>query len=135
MTADNFIKAQVVTFAYHEAKTCGGFASMLAVATILRNRVKAGWGDWLSVLNNAHRHAAHELTGGAIDLGDEYLRRVLMVIDDVYQGNEPDTATEGGLYYIDTLRPAPRKWFIDNIIQHPTQHPRVAQVGMLHIYR
>lgn len=141
MIPDNFVKARLAAYAYKEMQACG-YKSMLAVAFILRNRVRAGWGnDWNTCLNNAPRFSAFEPRSETIvDLTGSDLQKLLSDIDEVYSGSRGDNLTEGGLYYYDTLRQdgkdgAQHKWFVEKIVQDAKSHPRVAQVGMVHIYK
>jgi hypothetical protein len=140
MTTDTFVKAQLATFAYMEANHTGSLDAMLAVCFIIRNRVRAGWagGDWNRVINFAHRHAAYELdTQEGPSLESEIFRRLLLQVDEIYQGTMQDNLTETkGLYYCDaTERRRPmRDWFTTRIVRDPYNHPRIAQVGMFHIF-
>lgn len=140
MTADQFVKAQIAAFAWNEAGHCGGIDSMLAVCYVLRNRVRAGWfgGDWMSVLNGTEQSSAFELgQPKKMDIGSEVFRRLLMQIDDIYQGVAIDNLTYEGLYYIETLSRGrfPRDWFLRNIVSNFANHPRIAQVGMIQIFK
>jgi hypothetical protein len=149
MIAEYFIKAEIASFAYHEAAHMGGHQAMVAVACILQNRVRAGWaaGDWQTILNLAEESSATEpRPRGPLDL-TPHLRRVLQEIDEIYAGVYPDNMTTGldekkkpvrGLYFMDalcesrgaTLRP----WFREKILGDPYHHPRIAQVGMMYIF-
>jgi hypothetical protein len=138
MTTDTFVKAQLAMFAYTEANHTGSLDSMLAVCFIIRNRVRAGWvgGDWNRVINFAHHHAAFEGTrGDGPSLESEIFRRLLLQVDEIYQGTMEDNLTEKGLYYCDVTDRRPmRDWFASRIVRDQSNHPRIAQVGMLHIF-
>lgn len=141
MSPENFVKAQIAQFAFEEVGHMGGFNQMLAVACILRNRVRKGWhgGNWIAVLNTAKESAAFD-PGPRIDfdLSSAAFRRVLQEIDEIYTGMFNDDLTNEGLYYFDTLHNEQNKtvrpWFAEKIIRDPANHPRIAQVGMLYIY-
>lgn len=140
MTGDQFVKGQLIAFAYQEAGHCGGIDSMLAVCYVLRNRVKAGWfgGDWMNVLNGVDQSSAYEYSRPEkVDISAEIFQRLLMRIDDIFQGAAEDTMTREGLYYIEThdRGRTMREWFARKIIRDFTNHPRVAQVGMIQIYK
>lgn len=139
MTTDTFVKAQLAMFAYTEANHTGSLDALRAVCFIVRNRVRAGWsgGDWNRVINFAPRHAAHDLarfTADGPSLESDIFRRLLLEIDEIYQGTAADNLTEQGLYYCDVTGRAVRDWFAKNIVREPANHPRVAQVGMIHIF-
>lgn len=141
MSPENFVKAWVAAFCHAEAAHCGGHDAMLAVACVLRNRVKKGWfgGDWLKVVDNAAEASAlTPKTYTPIDLSDPGFRRLLQEVDDIFLGMYPDSYTEGGLYYMDALYPTHgqqlKPWFQEKILQDGVNHPRKAQVGMLMIF-
>ena len=138
MSPENFVKAQIAAYAYNEAAHCGGHDAMVAVACVLRNRVKAGWfgGDWMEVLNHAEEAAPLTSTiAPTIALSNSSFRRLLEEVDDIFLGMYTDTMTEGGLYYFDVLHAQTgrdiRPWFKQKILQDQANHPRKAQVGML----
>lgn len=136
MTTDTAVKAQLAFFAYSEANHTGQLDSMRAVCFIVRNRVRAGWGggNWNRVINFAQRHAAHDTRTEGPSLESDIFRRLLLEIDEIYQGTSEDGMTEGGLYYCDVTGRPIREWFAKNIVQDQGHHPRVAQVGMLYIF-
>lgn len=147
-----FERAQIVAFAYREARYTGSLESMKAVCYMLRNRVKAGWGDgsWLSVIS-----AADQVMGNLRTLGDELelsvsdrlLQLMVRDIDDIYLGqdffgdnptrlvacgdNPPKTAA---LYYMFVDRPH-RPWFVENIVQKRVEHPHIGNVGPVMLFK
>jgi len=136
------IQAKLVIFAYQEAGWTGSLQCMLAVACVLKNRVDAGWGEWMDVLEDTHRVEANEIDLQVnMDLADDNLRDLMAEVDDIYHGIFVDELTKpenpmGGeatcLYYCFVERPI-RDWFAKHIIQSP-EHPRVAQVGQMMLY-
>ena len=142
MTPEQFIKGQLAAYAYQEAAHCGGFASMFAVAKVIRNRVRRGWkgGDWMAVLNGAADIQPFEQTIRVHpDLKNEMFRKVLLEVEDIYIATGDDQMTANGLYYIDTMRAQAnpeliRPWFRKHILGDQQNHPRVAQVGTLYIF-
>ena len=141
MTGETFIKAQLAYFAQQQVGHMGGRDAMLAVLCILRNRVKAGWygGDWIQNLNHAEERGSLEpIAPLPIDLTSPAFRRLLVDVEDVYQGQYKDELTRGGLYFLDSIFESHgrqvRPWFTDNILRQSHRHHRVAQVGMLWIF-
>jgi hypothetical protein len=158
VTADNYIKAEIVSFAASEAGPAAGIEQMLAIACVLFNRRKKGWhgGNWVQILNHAGDVSALEPHPRKIaDLASPPIRRLLQQVDDIYTGMFNDDLTGvpmakdpitgsvragqvGGLYFLDamwqergeTLRP----WFQEKILGDQANHPRIAQVGMLYIF-
>lgn len=151
MTPEVFIKAKIADFAYQEASHFGSVNQMLAVACVIRNRVKAGWqgGDWIEVLAHAREVSAIEaMAPRPYAMSDPNFRQLLVAVEEIFYGTFRDTLTgggvlkatdPGGLYYMDSLYPDRganlRPWFKSKILDDQTNHPRIAQVGMLYIFR
>jgi len=137
MTYESYIKAHLVTLIMDEAYHTGSTDTMLAIAQVIANRVKAGWqgGDWVSVIR-----AADKVRGTAImpghaepDSRDPQFRNVLRQIDDIYHGVADDSSVNGedgsvALYYA-ILHDVNCQWFKDKILSDLESHPRLANVG------
>jgi hypothetical protein len=139
MTAENFIKSQLALMAWREAHRYGGIDNMIAVAFVIRNRVKAGWhgGDWLDVMSNHYTFSAEAQAASAQELPDvreTHFRVVLQKIDDLFAGMMVDKMTEEALYYAE-LHNITREWFTINILRKPEEHPRIAQIGPVTFFR
>jgi hypothetical protein len=140
MTPEGFIRAQLAGYAYAEAFASGGYDSMLAVACVMRNRVRAGWhgGDWIANLNAAGEYQPFAPIEPFWVLTNPNFRRVLQEIDDVHTGVFEDAYTSGGLFYLDSglLQSGRdlRAWFSEKILKDAANHPRIAQVGNLYIF-
>jgi hypothetical protein len=142
MTYENYIKARMVEYAVHEAYHYGGIECMLAVAQVIANRVKAGWGEWKVVLDTAPNYVGTEYKSEIpIDPKDLTFRRMLSMIDDIYQGTADDTNVNihddrgrlTALYYAD-ISNLTRDWFRINVTDHIDRHPRIATVGPLSFF-
>ena len=141
MTPETFIKAQIAAFAFQEAAALGSVEPMLAVACVLRNRIKAGWygGDWVEGLNCAGDVGALEPKAPApLAITSQPFRKLLVAVEDIYAGTYADELTSGGLYYMNSLYDTQgsrlRGWFKDQILTQGQRHRRIAQVGMLWIF-
>lgn len=148
MTIQDGIKWELFMLSWREGARHGGLANMLAVAFVVRNRVKAGWhgGDWLAVIADHAIHRGEQATGNRQqataektqknypDFHDEVIRDLLGWMDAVFDGAREDLWTEGALYYSQLELPQ-RKWFVDNIVRKPEEHPRVATVGPVSLFR
>ena len=138
MTYENFIKAKLVQFAVNEAFRYGGFYVMCAVAQVLANRVKAGWGEWNTVIDTAGDYRGTILDPPQVDVRDPMFRRMLTMVDDIYSGTADDTNVNIeddrgkllALYYAD-LNTLNREWFRENVLRERMEHPRLATVGPL----
>ena len=140
MNISTFERAQVAGFAYRQARHTGSLDCMKAICYVLRNRVKAGWGDgsWLSVLA-AQDHAegnVSEAPAPPLDAADRLLQLLLRDIDDLYLGTSEDdtkTVVNKALYY-QFVDQVPVQWFIEHIVRDPANHPRKAQVGPILLF-
>lgn len=140
MTYENFIKAKLVQLAAREAYHHGGTNGMCAVAQVIYNRVQAGWGEWLAVIDSADRYTGTVTEGVKFDPKDMTFRRMLVLIDDIYYGtaeSHVNIDTERGiaksLYYAN-LNDLNRPWFRENILSDRDAHPVLATVGPLSFF-
>ena len=143
MNSDDYIKAKLCDFAWREGSRHGGTNNMLACAFVIRNRVAAGWGDWLEVLANAPTHAATvyeaELFPPQPDIREPNFRRLLQLVEALWDGSMVDNITcnpkkEKALYYAE-LDKVNREWFMENICRKPDIHPRTSIVGPVTFFR
>jgi len=142
MTAETYVKAQLATLAWREGHEQGGFNNALAVAFVIKNRVRAGWGDWLDLIQ---RHAIwsarneDELdTTSHPDAREPNFQLLLQNIDGVFDNSLQDKLTvspktkagefRAALYY-GQLNKITRPWFLEKIVRQPDLHPRTSQVG------
>ena len=141
MTYENYIKARLVDYAVNEAYHHGGIEGMCAVAQIIANRVKAGWGEWKQVIDNAPNYIGTIVPAPKFEPRDIAFRRMLSMVDEIYQGTSDDTNVSieddrgkiVGLYYAE-LNNINRDWFIKNVVTHIDRHPRIATVGPMTIF-
>lgn len=146
MNLATFERAQVAAFAYCEARSTGSLECMRAICYVLRNRVKAGWGDgsWLSVMGSTavgNLPQDQEVNGS-----DRLLQMIVRDIDDIYLGQERfDDSTRlvvcgdnppktSALYYMFVDR-KPQPWFVEHIIQQSQEHAQIGNIGPLMLYK
>jgi hypothetical protein len=136
MTPEQFIKAQIVTYAHQEGAIHGGIDNMLAVAFVLRNRRNAGWfgGDWLEIISHAADSAGTYHPPRIPNLRDINVRMLLQQVDDIYSGMAVDKMTQGALFYCE-LASIQNDWFKKNVLSDLTAHERVATVGLVSFFR
>jgi hypothetical protein len=139
LTFENYIKARLVSFVIAEGYRYGGTDTMLAIAQVIKNRVEAGWGDWLTVIETAPQYAGTvHAPQPPIEPRDLTFRKLLAEIDNVYYGTADDSAVnvEGedgkavSLYYCE-MHNLNRDWFRQNVTANLQEHPRIAQVSQL----
>ena len=159
LNRSDFVTSQLALFAWHEGSRLnpGSLDSQIAIAWIIANRVKAGWGssDWLKVLEAAPVHASCEpsemMTYAMPDLWNSGWIKLAQMCTDIYDGTAKDdltwTPSREGLaqnlpgtdqYAINQSRPSffyanlnmpIRSWFIEKIIRKSEDHPRTVTIG------
>lgn len=148
MNLSTFERAQVAAFAFREASHTGSLDCMKAVCYVLRNRIKAGWGDgsWLNILAS-HPHVAGNEPAEPREMkpSDRLLQLLVRDIDDIYLQQEyddnlrrvvcgDDPPKTAALYYAFVNRPI-RPWFAENIVRMNQDHPHSGNVGPIMLYR
>ena len=153
MTQSDAQRAYLVEFCCRQVGENASLEAVLAIAYVIRNRVRAGWegGNWIKVMERAHLHAAHE-PGPRVELDAEsrVFQMMLRRVDDIYfaqnAGDWGDVGgqAEGGLSMEDSLternherlywywinRPV-RPWFQENILADKKNHKRMTQLGLM----
>lgn len=138
MTYENYIKGQLVRFAVNEAYHEGSSISVLAIAQVLKNRVDAGWGDWMTVIETAPNYVGTVRENPpAVNPQDVLFRKILLGVDDIYYGIADDGDVNNddykSLYYAE-LHNMNRQWFKDNVLSDLESHPRIAKVGQFDFF-
>jgi hypothetical protein len=137
-----FERAQVAAFAYRMGSYTGSLDCMKAICYVLRNRVKAGWGDgsWFSVMashwdvaGNADQLFPELRSEGHMDPQDRLLQMLVRDIDDIYLGASTDDTqiVVGGALYFQFIDQPGTVWFTENIVHQPDHHKRIAQIGTM----
>jgi hypothetical protein len=134
MTIETYVRAEMARFAIDEGYRHGGVNNMLAVAQVLRNRVFAGWGDWLEVLQRAPEKRATVYAPDMPNLRSGNVRVLLNKIDEVYTQADMSDLSGGALFYFEPGYPYP-DWFSREIINRPEDHPRTAHIGPIWFYK
>lgn len=134
MTLDTYVRAQMARFAIEEGHEYGGVNNMLAVAHVLRNRVFAGWGDWLEVVTRAGEKRGNVYTPPISGMRSNNVRIVLNRIDDIYTRADANDLTGGALFYANPSNPL-AEWFEKEVIHRPEDHPRVAHIGPVWFFK
>ena len=133
---DQFVKGQLALTAWREASKYGGHKAMMMIAQAIANRKKAGWGTWMSVIENVPVFSAKDhdpMPPKFPDLIEPNFVRLLQEIDGIYANTSQDL-TSGGLYWADTLE-ITRDWFKQNILADKENHPRVANMNTLTFWK
>lgn len=147
MNYATFERAQVAAFAYKEAQWTGSLDCMRAICFVLRNRVRAGWGNgtWLSVINAASHCAGYVGEMAPDGENDRLLQMIIRDIDDIYLGSDrmddsvrdivvTDDRKKPALYYSFINHPI-RDWFKENIIRNSQEHAHIGNIGPMMLFR
>jgi hypothetical protein len=121
-------------FAIEEGERHGGVNNMMAIAYVLRNRVFAGWGDWLEVVQRAPEKRVTLYDPYIPNLRSSNVRALLNRIDEVYTRADVSDITGGALFYFEPNQPA-AEWFTREILKRPEDHPRSAHIGPVWFFK
>jgi hypothetical protein len=116
LNADSFVKALLIQRAWQEDH-CNAIHGLHCAVFIIRNKVRAGWGSWLSMLTRYEDYAGN-LPGPLqeyLNLNDPLFRQLLNGIDAIYDDKELDQITSAtdpingttttALYFADLNKP------------------------------
>lgn len=146
MTQKDVDRVMLVRYAVQEAGPGGSLEQMKAICYCLRNRVRAGWGEWMDVIERGDETRANEATEPTpIDTSNRAYQRLLHDVDDIYFGH-PSDLSEGKtledtlcekerpcFYWLFLNRPM-RPWFKENIAGDKENHPSNATMGLMMFY-
>lgn len=152
MNLPTFERAQLAAFAYQQARHTGNLECLRGVCFVIRNRVKAGWGDgWLSVMGShgaiAGNHSVKTEPAQEVSLAtDRLLQMIVRDVDDIYMGQDrSDDSTRmvalgdappktSALYFMFVDRPI-TEWFAEKIVRRPVDHPQIGNIGSLMLFK
>lgn len=147
MTQKDVDRVMLVRYAVREAGERGSLEQMKAICYCLRNRVRAGWGEWSDVIESADEHNAHEPQKAWLDVNSRPYQRLLRDVDDIYfgrssMGYSSDEASSGDLesslstkdhaclYWCFTNRPI-LDHFAATIVRDPQNHANRSTMGLM----
>lgn len=134
MNLDTFTRAKIAEFAIEEGARYGGVNNMLGVAQVLRNRVFAGWGDWLEVAQTAPAKRAVIYPPDIPNIRTGNVRVFLNRLDELYTSEISEDLTGGALFYLDPAYPIV-PWFKTEVLDKPDDHPRTAHIGPVWFFK
>lgn len=101
MTPADYIVSCLSTRMYSEPKD-DSLLGFTACGLVIRNRVMAGWGPWLTLIMNHDKYSAKPDEPRALVFGDPdhdtIFRRCIGIAENIYAGREKDIC-EGALWY------------------------------------
>lgn len=99
----------------------------------IANRVRLGWGGWLDVLDRVPLFSAQiEQPGGTPSIWEPTFVRLLHEVEAIYDGSAD--YSKGATYWCD-LRRVETDFFKNKILTDPQNHPRIADMNTLTLFR
>jgi hypothetical protein len=136
MTLETYTRAMMANFCIGEGARHGGVVNMMAIAFVLRNRVFAGWGDWLGVVEAAPTKRGTIYPAHIPDIRSGNVRVFLNRIDEVYASAETDDITGGALFYCEPRTDLKlEEWFKNEVLGYPDEHVRTAHIGPVWFFK
>lgn len=130
---DDYQKAQLVTVGWRWGQEYGGHLAACMIMSCLGNRVRLGWGSWLDVIDRIPVFAASvTMPTGTPSIWEPNFVRLLHEVEAIYDGSQD--YSKGALYWCD-LRVVETDFFTKKIIGQPLEHPRVADMNTLTLFR
>src|SRR5690348_5948532 len=134
MSPENFLKSQMCLLAWREGHQYGGLANQEAILLLIRNRVRAGWGDYDFVLDQYDSHRPYPADDFSFpDLRDIVFQQLLSKVDYIFDGSAPNKLIGGALYCADLGKPINEK-FLSSIVRNPDRE-RCAQIGPVYFFQ
>ena len=141
MKIEDLQKAKLVELGWRFGQSyTGGYLAGQMVMSTLANRVRAGWGNWLEVIERVPNFMAeNELPLLKYpNVWEGSFVKLLHVVDGVFDGSAADLS-KGALYWADLAR-IERPWFRElldakNEETGLAQHPIVASMNSLTFFR
>jgi spore germination cell wall hydrolase CwlJ-like protein len=129
----DYNKSLLMLLVYREARGEGP-EGMRAVAHVVQNRVRRGWGDWIAVQTKINQFSSMSVLGDSqtVVFPDAAAASSLFgVVEAVYGSSDADP-TSGALYYANEAVVG-AGWYRTHIIENPA-HPITATIGR-HTFR
>jgi len=131
---DDYQKAKLVEIGWRCGREYGGHLASVMIMSCLANRQRAGWGNWLEIIEAVpSRSATIEQPTGTPSIWEAEFVRLLHEVEAIYDGSQ-DYA-KGALYWCDTAKPITNPWFQERILGDPTAHPKVGNMNSLMLFR
>lgn len=130
---DDYQKTKLVEVGWRWGREYGGHLAACMVMSVLANRVQAGWGTWLEVIDRIPNFSAQEdQPTGTPTLWEPSFVRLLHEVEAIFDGSQD--YSKGALYWCDTRR-ITTPFFKDKIVADPSIHPRVCEMNTLACFR
>ena len=132
---DDFLKSQLVLFAWRHGKPFGGHLASSAIMGVLANRQRLGWGSWMDIIADAPaKSAVLEQPSDVPHVWDPEFTRLLHVVEGVFDSSATDLSN-GALYWLDSSKPVTNPWFKEKILGQLDIHKKCADMNSLMFLR
>jgi hypothetical protein len=143
MTQKDVDRVLLVRYAVQAVGPRGSLEQMKSICYCLRNRVRAGWGEWVEVIEGADETLGNEpMEPTPLDTSSRAYQRLLYDVDDIYFSHNSDMSEGATLeealcskehpcfYWLFLNRPMQQS-FKDNIASQPKNHPSNVTMGTM----
>jgi hypothetical protein len=123
------VKSELALTAWRHGKDYGSHVASVAIAQVIANRQRKGWGTWLDCIANIPKHSATlEQPTGWPTAWDRNFLRILTEMDGVVENTTKDS-TNGGLFWAD-LTNITSEFFLEKIARS-SEYVRCADMNTL----
>jgi hypothetical protein len=127
---DDYQKTKLVETGWQWGRQYGGHLAACIIMSVLGNRVRAGWGNWLEIIDRIPKFSATTNVPpyAPPQIWEPGFIRLLHEVDAIYDGSQ-DYAN-GALYWCDT-RDINTEFFQNKILSDLETHPRILEMNTL----
>lgn len=128
---DDYVKGKLVEMGWRfgmSYESAAGHIACQMIMMTLCNRVRAGWGSWLQIIDRIPQHMAENEIPPLVhpSIHDPVFVKCLQAVDGIFDGHVNDL-TKGALYWAD-LAKLERPWFKEKIVQGK-KHVNISDTG------
>ena len=131
----DFVNAQLVLAGWRHGNVYGSELASKMIMHCINNRCRVGWGNMLDIIQRIPNFSATlkqpEQTYPSI--WEPAFVRLLHAVEGIVSGSDIDLSC-GALYWAD-LREIDNPWFIENIMNRPDIHGRLADMNTLVFFK
>jgi hypothetical protein len=139
---DDFQKSKLAEVGWQHGREYGGHLASCMIMSVLANRVRKGWGNWIQVIDRIPKFAAiKEMPTGSPEIWEPEFVRLLHEVDAIFDGTKNYAQSKGhdgsmtdALYWCDT-RFIETDYFKENILGQKERHPRVMDMNTLVLFQ
>ncbi len=130
---DDYMKTKLVETGWQWGRQYGGHLAACIIMSVLGNRVRAGWGTWLEVIERIPRFSATTNIPPLVSpqIWEPGFVRLLHEVEAIFDGSQ-DYA-KGGFYWCDT-REVDTEFFQNKILSDLETHHRVLEMNTLAVF-